>query len=161
MHSVNKKLSLLLAFLFLLSACAPANQIPGKLTPAVINNATTTVSDTPSPIPSQTALTASESPSVSPDPGSTPSVESMSGEAEVELEDFAFSPATLTIKVGTTVKWSNKDTASHDVVSDSGLWSSPTLKKGDDFFFTFTQTGTFTYHCSFHSSMKGTIVVTP
>lgn len=158
---MNRKLPLLLAFLIVLAACAPANLTSAELTPAVNNSAPTTMSDTPSPVASQTMLSASESPSVSPDPESTPSVESISGEAEVDLEDFAFSPATLTIKVGTTVKWSNKDTASHDVVSDSGLWSSPTLSKGEDFFFTFTQTGTFTYHCSFHPSMKGTIVVTP
>jgi plastocyanin len=83
----------------------------------------------------------------------------LSGEAEIEIEDFAFNAASVTIKAGTTVKWSNKDDVQHDVKGDDGSWGSVPLNKGDDFTFIFTQAGTYTYHCSFHPSMKGTIVV--
>jgi len=80
----------------------------------------------------------------------------------ITLKDFAFNPSTLTVKAGTTVAWVNEDGASHTVVTDSGAplsFTSPTLANGASFQFTFTQPGTYTYHCSIHPSMKGTIIV--
>jgi plastocyanin len=86
-------------------------------------------------------------------------VEARSGEVEIEIEDFAFTPATVTVKTGTTVKWGNKDTVSHTVTGDDGSWGSTLLNKGDNFSFIFSQAGTYTYHCTPHKSMKGTVVV--
>jgi plastocyanin len=87
-----------------------------------------------------------------------------SGEAEIEIEDFKFGPSTLTIRVGTTVKWSNKDEAPHTATSDTGVWDSGTLVKGDDFFFTFNEPGVFPYYCIPHGApggvgMSATIIV--
>ena len=143
-----------LAIVLLLAACAPkANPPPTGIFPS--NNG-----ETPSAISSKTpSLTRSVTPISSPDPESTSSLEPISGEAEIEIEDFAFNPKTVTIKVGATVKWSNKDDSSHLVISDDGSWSSNSLSKGDSFIFTFTQAGTFSYHCGVHASMTGTIVV--
>jgi plastocyanin len=80
----------------------------------------------------------------------------------ISLKNFAFTPSTLTIKPGTTVTWTNEDGTSHTVVSDSGTpvpFTSQTLVNGASFQFTFTRPGSYTYHCSIHPSMTGTIIV--
>lgn len=80
---------------------------------------------------------------------------------EVEIEGFAFKPSTLTVKKGTTVKWTNKDSAEHNVFSDQdGGPKGSLLAKGESYSFTFTKTGTFSYICQPHPHMKGTITVT-
>jgi len=81
-------------------------------------------------------------------------------EAEVAISGFAFDPPSLTVKVGTTVKWTNQDSAPHTVASDGGDWESGQLDQGESFTHTFDQAGTFAYHCSVHPAMKGTVVVT-
>lgn len=79
----------------------------------------------------------------------------------VTISDFAFSPASITVKKGTTVTWTNQDSVAHTVTSDSGnMLDSPLFSEGETFSFTFNQTGTFTYHCTPHPQMKGTVVVT-
>ena len=80
--------------------------------------------------------------------------------AEVKISNFAFDPSSLTVKVGTTVSWTNQDSAPHTITSDAGDWDSGQLSKGQSFSYTFDQAGTFAYHCSVHPSMTGTIVVT-
>jgi amicyanin len=78
----------------------------------------------------------------------------------VTIKGFAFNPATLTVKVGTTVTWTNEDTASHTVVSDVGSEiASDSLSTGQSYSHTFSTAGTFDYHCSVHPSMKAKIVV--
>jgi len=80
----------------------------------------------------------------------------------IAIKEFAFTPATLTVKSGTTVTWTNNDSVPHAVVSDSGApvsFTSPALPMGTSYPFTFTQAGTYAYHCSIHPSMKGTIIV--
>jgi plastocyanin len=77
----------------------------------------------------------------------------------VSVVSFSFQPASLTINVGQTVTWTNNSTMAHTVTSDTGVWDSGTLNAGGTFSFTFTTPGTYTYHCAFHSSMTGTIVV--
>jgi len=73
-----------------------------------------------------------------------------------------FSPANLTVKVGKTVTWVNKDTVTHTVTSDgSSLFDSGFMPTGATFQFTFTTAGTYPYYCTVHPFMKGTIVVTP
>jgi plastocyanin len=76
---------------------------------------------------------------------------------------FAFSPASLTIKAGTTVTWKNNTTAPHTVTSDDGKsfdsGASNPIAPGGTFSFTFTTAGTFAYHCAIHPFMKATIIV--
>src|SRR2546426_977128 len=73
-----------------------------------------------------------------------------------------FSPANLTVKVGKTVTWVNKDTVTHTVTSDgSSVFDSGFMPTGATFQFTFTTAGTYPYYCTVHPFMKGTIVVTP
>ncbi len=78
---------------------------------------------------------------------------------KVEIEDFAFGPGTLTVKVGTTVTWTNKDDIGHTATSDNGVFDSGMLQKGQSYSFTFSQAGTYGYFCKPHPYMVGTIVV--
>ena len=84
---------------------------------------------------------------------------------QVKLANFAFSPAQLTVKAGTTVVWTSEDSASHTVTADDGSFDSGTLHKGDSFSFTFTKPGEYAYYCRFHggpggAGMAGSVVVT-
>jgi len=79
----------------------------------------------------------------------------------IEISNFAFNPASVTINKGDSVVWLNKDTMAHTVTSDSGsseLGSSP-ITSGQTYTHTFDTTGSFNYHCSIHTSMKATITV--
>jgi plastocyanin len=69
-----------------------------------------------------------------------------------------FSPTPLTVPVGTTVTWGNNDGTRHTATSDSALWN-VALAPGATGGFRFDTPGTYTYHCSVHGFMKGTIVV--
>ena len=77
----------------------------------------------------------------------------------VVIDNFSFSPATLTVPAGTTVVWTNKDDIPHTVVSMDGLFKSKVLDTGDRFSFTFAKPGQFGYFCSLHPHMTGTILV--
>ena len=79
--------------------------------------------------------------------------------AEVKIDNFNFSPATLTVPVGTAVTWTNRDDIPHTVVSDDKSIKSKALDTDEKFTFTFSKAGTYTYFCSIHPKMKGTIVV--
>lgn len=80
---------------------------------------------------------------------------------EVEIEDFNFTPKNITVKKGTTVKWTNKDSAAHTVTSDSGnKLDSENLEKGESYEVTFDEVGSFAYHCALHASMTGKVTVT-
>lgn len=80
----------------------------------------------------------------------------------VTIENFAFSPANITVKKGTTVTWTNKDGATHDVTENDGQTgpNSGPLANGKSYSFTYTTAGTFKYHCSIHPDMTGIVTVT-
>ncbi len=84
------------------------------------------------------------------------------GGGSVAIHNFAFTPQILTVKVGTTVTWTNNDSAPHTVTSASsmstsatrtGLFDSGTLNPGQTFSFTFTKPGTYFYECTIHFAM--------
>ncbi len=78
----------------------------------------------------------------------------------VDIKGFTYSPPVLKVKTGTKVTWTNNDNVAHTVTSDSaGLFGSSTLSPGQSFSFTFTNTGSFSYHCAIHPMMKGSVVV--
>jgi plastocyanin len=77
----------------------------------------------------------------------------------VTIKDFMFSPATVTIKSGSTVTWTNKDQEPHTVVSDAGLFRSGAVDTDESFSFEFDKPGTYRFLCSIHPTMVGTIVV--
>lgn len=79
--------------------------------------------------------------------------------AEVKIDNFTFTPATLTVPVGAQVTWTNRDDIPHTVVSDDQAIKSKALDTDDKFTFTFSKAGTYTYFCSLHPKMKGKVVV--
>ena len=82
-----------------------------------------------------------------------------SGDGE-KMSGFAFSPASMTIKAGTALTWTNADNATHTVTADDGSFDSGNVASSATFTHTFATAGTFAYHCNIHSSMHGTITVT-
>jgi plastocyanin len=79
----------------------------------------------------------------------------------VTMAQYAFAPASLTVHVGDTVTWTNRDQAPHDVTTTAGPVSvhSPTLTTGQSWTYTFTQPGSYAYICSIHPDMKAQITV--
>ena len=82
-------------------------------------------------------------------------------DARVKIANFTFAPKRLTVKVGTTVTWSNDDDIPHTIASAVGQFKSRALDTDDSFSFTFMQPGSYEYFCSLHPHMTGTIVVEP
>jgi len=80
----------------------------------------------------------------------------------IQLQAQAFSPATVTIDVGTTVRWSG-GTVAHTVTPDDpdqpGVWQAEAMDPGEVFEHTFNTPGTYEYHCDLHAPMTGTITV--
>jgi plastocyanin len=76
----------------------------------------------------------------------------------VTIDNFTFEPAQLTVKIGTTITWKNRDDIPHTVVS-AGKFRSKALDTDDSYSFTFTVAGDYTYFCSLHPHMTGTIKV--
>ena len=81
-------------------------------------------------------------------------------EASVEIVDFAFTPGTIEVAAGTTVTWTNSDSAPHTATADDGSFDTGTLQPGESGSVTFDTPGTYTYVCSIHPNMTGTVVVT-
>jgi plastocyanin len=79
----------------------------------------------------------------------------------IEIVEFAFGPDAVTIPAGTSVTWTNEEIGvPHTSTADDGAWDSGTLAEGEAFSHTFTDAGTFAYHCSIHPSMTGSVTVT-
>ncbi|MGW7531009.1 cupredoxin domain-containing protein [Amycolatopsis sp. NPDC054798] len=81
----------------------------------------------------------------------------------VMMQDYAYSPASLTVHVGDTVTWIQHDTAPHDVVTTSSPVSfrSPQLSQGQSWSYTFRAAGTYSYYCSVHPDMRAQVIVQP
>ena len=79
---------------------------------------------------------------------------------QIEIHNFAFAPATLTVPVGTRVVWTNRDEEPHVITSAGSLFaSSKGLDTSDSYAVTFSKPGTYGYYCSIHPMMVGTIIV--
>jgi plastocyanin len=114
-----------------------------------------------------TAPTATTAPTAAPTntvpaPTNTPSSGAKAAVSITSTSGFAFSPNTLSVKVGTTVTWTNNTSAPHTVTSDGGdpaSFNGSLPGTGATFSFTFTTPGTYKYHCSIHPYMTATITV--
>ena len=78
---------------------------------------------------------------------------------QIVIQNFAFEPATLTVKVGTKVTWINRDDEPHTATATDKRFNSKVLETGDKFTTEFTQPGTYKYYCALHPKMTGQIVV--
>ena len=80
----------------------------------------------------------------------------------ISVTQKGFIPDSLTVKVGTTVTWTNAGSTAQSVTSDAaGMFDSGPLNTGAVFTFTFAQPGTFTYHSANTTTLTGKIIVTP
>ncbi|MBI2849484.1 MAG: cupredoxin domain-containing protein [Chloroflexi bacterium] len=78
----------------------------------------------------------------------------------VEIKGFEFVSSTITVPVGATVTWTNRDLAPHTITSQTALFDSGTMSRDATFSYTFKQDGTFEYFCDYHPLMTGKVVVT-
>jgi plastocyanin len=78
---------------------------------------------------------------------------------EVKIDNFVFAPNTVTVPVGTTLHWTNRDDIPHNVVSEDKSFKSKVMDTDESFSYTFTKPGTYTYFCSIHPKMAGKVVV--
>jgi plastocyanin len=79
--------------------------------------------------------------------------------AEVKIDNFSFTPETITVNAGTTVTWVNGDDVPHTVASDDKVFKSRALDTDEKFVYTFTKPGTYAYFCSLHPKMIAKIIV--
>ena len=111
----------------------------------------TTPAHTGTPTPTATTVSAT----------STPTPTATQSTAAVSISNLSFQPSSLEVKIGTTVTWTNNDNTTHTITSNTGVFDSGNVAVGNSFSFTFTQMGSFPYHCNIHPSMTGTIMVVP
>ena len=94
-----------------------------------------------------------------PTTSATGSAAPVAGDA-VSIDNFAFVPATLTVRVGSTVTWTNHDEEPHTIAASDGSFHSPGMGSQATYSHTFPTAGKFDYICSIHPFMHGTVVVT-
>jgi plastocyanin len=123
---------------------------------------TTTTMTTPDPVapPQDPVTTTTEAPPPPPVTVSSPKPKAhAAASASVNAGDFFFSPASVTIAVGDTVTWHNSGQAPHNATGNGGSFSTGTINPGGNASHTFNSAGTFSYICTIHPQMKGTIRV--
>jgi plastocyanin len=81
------------------------------------------------------------------------------GVQEVVVDNFSFAPGTVSVPVGTTVIWTNRDDVPHNVVSTQQKFRSPVLDTDERFSHRFDASGAYEYFCSIHPKMTGRVVV--
>jgi plastocyanin len=109
-------------------------------------------SSAPANQPTSTKKPVSTSPS-----GQEAPVANQTNGSSVTIKNFAFSPQNMTVKVGTTVTWTNDDSATHTIKSVT--FNSGDISTGGKFEFKFDKSGTYDYSCGIHPSMTGKIIV--
>ena len=82
---------------------------------------------------------------------------------DIQIYNMKYSPATLTVKKGTTVKWKNTDGYAHTATSNDGItFDTGNIAGGATASYAANTAGTFDYHCTIHgTTMAGTLVVNP
>jgi plastocyanin len=81
-------------------------------------------------------------------------------QASAKIAGFVFQPVSVSVSKGGTVTWTNNDSSPHTVTAADGSFDSGNMAPGATYSHTFTSVGTFSYVCSYHSSMNGSVVVT-
>jgi len=93
------------------------------------------------------------------EPTTTSAAAAATENATISIREFMFSPTSMTVAAGTTVRWKNLDGEPHTVRGVDGVFASGALDQNDSFTFKFEKPGTYKYVCSIHPQMVGTIVV--
>jgi plastocyanin len=77
----------------------------------------------------------------------------------VKIDNFTFNPATVTVKAGSTVHWTNSDDIPHNVASTDKLFKSKVMDTNEEFEYKFDKPGTYEYFCSLHPRMTAKVIV--
>jgi len=129
--------------LLLFAACSPAATSPSATQSAA---AATTAASTSAAASGSTAAGGC--------------AEGATGAQTVTIAGFAFAPNDVTVAAGSSVTWTNNDSASHTATADDGSFDCSVISQGKSFTYTFPTAGTFSYHCKFHPQMVAKITVT-
>jgi plastocyanin len=92
-------------------------------------------------------------------PAVTAADQAPAAKVDVKVDNFSFVPQTVTVPVGTTITWTNRDDIPHTAASTTGVFKSKVLDTDEKFSYTFTKAGTYPYYCTIHPKMTGTVVV--
>ena len=137
----------------------------GSTSPAV-TTAPATAASTPAPATGApaTGAPASAAPSSAGGGGAAaacaPAATGAAPTVKATIKNFAFSPEPVTAKVGDVIGWTNGDNVGHTVTLDDGTCTTDTIASTTTGALAFSAPGTYTYHCSIHTNMKGTITIT-
>jgi plastocyanin len=167
--SVKGARALASGMLVLAAICAApavsAAQDADTTTSVTATTATTTTTPEPvvqpaDPVTTTTATTTTTTPAPPAPTVSSPTRKAhASASASVTMGDFFFSPASVTVSVGDTVTWRNTGQAPHNATGNGGSFSTTTIDNGESASHTFNSAGTFSYICTIHPQMKGTVRV--
>ena len=81
------------------------------------------------------------------------------GTTTLQIKDFEYHPKTTTVKVGTRITWTDKDSTNHTVTADDNSFDVGNISAGASGSHTFAKAGTFAYHCTYHPNMHGRVIV--
>ncbi|MEA2640716.1 MAG: hypothetical protein QOF51_2110 [Chloroflexota bacterium] len=116
-----------------------------------------------SPAPTAVALPTQAPPSIPatavPQPPAAQPVPSAPSNVSVDISNFSFQPASITVAAGGTVRWTNRDATTHTATSDGGTFDAGRIASGSSATATFNTRGQFAYHCAIHPTMHGTVNV--
>jgi plastocyanin len=141
-----------LAVVVLAGCSSPPSQTSPSATVATVGGATPGM-------PGMSGMPSMSGPPAGPTTSSTGSAAPVAGDA-VSIDNFAFVPATLTVRVGSTVTWTNHDEEPHTIAASDGSFHSPGMGSQATYSHTFPTAGKFDYICSIHPFMHATVVVT-
>jgi plastocyanin len=82
------------------------------------------------------------------------------GGDNVTISGYKFTPGNITVKVATTVTWTNHDQFDHSVVEDDQAFTGTKIHQGASYTHTYDKAGTYSYHCGIHNFMTATVTVT-
>ena len=77
----------------------------------------------------------------------------------IDIRDFRYQPPNLSVPVGATVTWVNRDVAPHDSEARDGMWETSLLQRDEEFAIRFDEPGTWDYFCTVHPYMTATLTV--
>ncbi len=120
----------------------------------------------PTPTAASPAPASAAPPSAAPTSPAPASATPAADATAISIDNFEFNPASLTVKSGTTVTWTNDEDSLHTATAGTpdaptGLFDSGEIDTGVEFPFTFTEAGTYPFFCARHDFMRGAVTVTP
>jgi plastocyanin len=165
MHRKYWKIPGMLVLVVVLAACGGKSKSKATATPtteptvAATQEATTAATEAATMAATQEATTAPAAAGATATQGET-----AQAEVQVQMINTSFDPKEITVQAGTKVTWTNNDSTAHTVTAGtrgnpSGLFDSGNVAPGETFSFVFDTPGTYSYYCTYHQGMDGTVIV--